>query len=110
MLFSVTLLTLQVRFRLAFYSVCPSRKTSGAWKRTTRLAGKPQAQEVINTMVMVARVSVLLESFQTLTPTLYEPFRRCWEVLGSPQELPLLQEIYPKRQHCPECRRSDNGH
>jgi mannose-1-phosphate guanylyltransferase len=47
-----------------------------------------------NTMVLVGRASVLLELFQTLTPTLYAPFTQCWEVLGSLHELQALQKVY----------------
>ena len=47
-----------------------------------------------NTMVLVSRVSVLLELFQTLTPMLYTALGGCWEALGSPHECGALQEVY----------------
>jgi mannose-1-phosphate guanylyltransferase len=47
-----------------------------------------------NTMVLVSRVSVLLELFQTCTPALYTAWRPYWAALGSPREYAVLHKIY----------------
>jgi mannose-1-phosphate guanylyltransferase len=66
------------------------------WEKPTRPLAELLylQQSPWNTMVLVGRVSVLLELFQTLTPTLYTAFGRCWEALGSPHEFYTLQEVY----------------
>jgi len=51
-------------------------------------------QALWNTLVLVGRARVLLALFQTLTPALYAPLGRYREVLGAPQELQVLQEVY----------------
>jgi hypothetical protein len=45
-------------------------------------------------MVLVGRVGVLLERFQTLTPELMGPFDRLRSVLGTSQAAAVLQEVY----------------
>jgi mannose-1-phosphate guanylyltransferase len=47
-----------------------------------------------NTMVLVSRVSVLLELFQTCTPALYTAWRPYWAVLGSTRESEVLHAVY----------------
>jgi mannose-1-phosphate guanylyltransferase len=66
------------------------------WEKPTRWVADYlyRHQALWNTLVLVGYASVLLELFQTLTPALYAPFGRYWEVLGAPCELQVLQEVY----------------
>jgi mannose-1-phosphate guanylyltransferase len=64
-------------------------------KPTLEVAESLYRQQALwNTLVLVGHAGVLLALFATLTPALYAPLARCREVLGSPHELQVLQEVY----------------
>jgi mannose-1-phosphate guanylyltransferase len=49
-----------------------------------------------NTMVLVARATVLLELFQELTPELMDAFDPIGQALGSPREAEAMRVTYAK--------------
>lgn len=49
-----------------------------------------------NTMVIVSKAKTLLASFKALTPGVYNAFRGIREVLGSPHEAPIVEEVYSR--------------
>ena len=47
-----------------------------------------------NTMVFAARTSCLLERIQRIIPSLFRPFQRIGQAIGTPAEMEVIKEVY----------------